>query len=120
MPLLDPYNYGAMLVIAVICEHHSWQNCGCLPLSDAFMVPSCPLKADPQERGFQFLISAAQRPLEPVSEVHGVLRNRDLRSSSGRTSKTMATVCNSWGVLWKILTSNSRVSLMLGAGVSVR
>ena len=90
-PLLHPYDYHATLVIVVVHRHHSWVG---------LLLPSLLLKL-----AWYFLIPGS---LEPLSAVHGIFSKRNLPSTSGEEPRTIAIVCNIWGVSWATLANNSK------------
>ena len=77
-----------MLVIVVVCRQCSWV--GRLVAFEAYMVPSCSMKASPQDGSFR--VRPSSGPLGLISEVHGIFSNRDLPVTSGRQPKPLAIV----------------------------
>lgn len=98
-----------VLFIAVAHGHCSWVGATCFPPLDACMTPSGIIKASSQRGGFH--ISPSSRPLEHVSEVHGVsFSNKNLTSASGE-GLTKGNSNNSvLGVTWTVLTPQKRTS----------
>lgn len=91
MPLLQPSDYCAMLVVTVVHIDQSWVRL----LVASLWKPVCALwylKAGPQGGSIHF--SSTQEPLRPVSDVHGVFSNMDVPSTS--QEQLWAEACSIW------------------------
>lgn len=70
------------------------------------------MKSSPQGRGFKSVL--AQGPLGLVYEVHGVLSNSSIPSTTEGQPRARAITCNVLGVFYTTLTNINRGLLMLG------